>query len=95
MIALYFLFAPRAAEVGGKVRLRRRRLSPFVVPAIGFYDGFLGPGTGSFFALAGVALRGETLLKATAFAKVFNFGSNFGALVLFLSPERSSGPMAR
>ncbi len=54
------------------------------MPAIGFYDGFLGPGTGSFFALAGVALRGEPLLKATVAAKVLNFGSNLGALVLFL-----------
>jgi len=83
-IAVYFLFAPTAAEVGGKVRLSRPVYLASVVPAIGFYDGFLGPGTGSFFALAGVALRGETLLKATAFAKVLNFGSNLGALVLFL-----------
>jgi uncharacterized protein len=83
-IALYFLFAPTAAEVGGEVRLGRAPYLRFIVPAIGFYDGFLGPGTGSFFALSGVALRGEPLLKATAFAKVLNFGSNLGALLLFL-----------
>ncbi len=83
-IAVYFLFAPTAAEVGGKARVSRRAYLACVVPAIGFYDGFFGPGTGSFFALAGVGLRGETLLKATAFAKVLNFGSNLGALVLFL-----------
>ncbi len=83
-IALYFLFAPSAAEIGGRVRLGRGAYLGGVVPAIGFYDGFLGPGTGSFFALSGVALRGETLLKATAFAKVLNFGSNLGALSLFL-----------
>jgi uncharacterized protein len=84
VIALYFLFAPRAAEVGGKERVGAAAYLRFVVPAIGLYDGFLGPGTGSFFALAGVALRGEPLLKATVRAKAFNFGSNFGALVLFL-----------
>lgn len=84
IIALYFLFAPRAAEVGGKARLGSGAYLRFVVPAIGFYDGFLGPGTGSFFALAGVALRGEPLLTATVRAKAFNFGSNFGALLLFL-----------
>ncbi len=83
-IALYFLFAPRAAEVGGEARLSRAAYLRSIVPAIGIYDGFLGPGTGSFFALAGVALRGEPLLKATVAAKVFNFGSNLGALVLFL-----------
>lgn len=87
-IALYFLFAPTAAEVGGEARLGRRAYLRVVVPAIGFYDGFLGPGTGSFFALAGVALRGEPLLKATAFAKVLNFGSNLGALTLFLLAGR-------
>lgn len=84
VIALYFLFAPRAAEVGGAERMSRVAYLRSVVPAIGFYDGFLGPGTGSFFALAGVALRGEPLLRATVRAKAFNFGSNFGALVLFL-----------
>ncbi len=88
-IALYFLFAPTAAQmdgqVGGEARLGRAAYVRFVVPAIGFYDGFLGPGTGSFFALAGVALRGEPLLKATALAKVLNFGSNLGALALFLA----------
>jgi uncharacterized protein len=83
-IALYFLFAPTAADVGGGARLGSTPYFGGVVPAIGLYDGFLGPGTGSFFALAGVALRGEPLLKATAFAKAFNFGSNLGALALFL-----------
>jgi uncharacterized protein len=84
VIAIYFLLAPKAAEVGGRERLGPAAYLRFVVPTIGFYDGFLGPGTGSFFALAGVALRGEPLLKATVRAKAFNFGSNFGALVLFL-----------
>ena len=83
-IALYFLFAPTAAEIGGAARLGPKAYFGAAVPGIGFYDGFLGPGTGSFFALAGVALRGEPLLKATALAKVLNFGSNLGALTLFL-----------
>jgi uncharacterized protein len=84
IIALYFLFGARAAEIGGTERIGPAAYLRSVVPAIGFYDGFLGPGTGSFFALAGVALRGEPLLKATVRAKAFNFGSNFGALMLFL-----------
>lgn len=83
-IALYFLFAPTTAEIGSAARLERTPYFAAVVPAIGFYDGFFGPGTGSFFALAGVAFRGEPLLKATVFAKAFNFGSNLGALTLFL-----------
>jgi len=83
-IAFYFLFAPTAGEVEGSPRLSRAPYLAGVIPAIGLYDGFLGPGTGSFFALAGVALLGQPLLKATAFAKAFNFGSNLGALALFL-----------
>ncbi|MHB8884144.1 MAG: TSUP family transporter [Methylovirgula sp.] len=83
-IALYFLFAPKAGEIAGKARLAPALYRRLVVPAIGFYDGFFGPGTGSFFALAGVALRGETLLRATAFAKVLNFGSNLAAFLIFL-----------
>lgn len=83
-IALYFLFAPRAGEIAGKARLAKAPYLRFILPAIGFYDGFFGPGAGSFYAAAGVAWRGETLLRATAFAKVLNFGSNFGAFLLFL-----------
>jgi uncharacterized membrane protein YfcA len=65
-----------------------RRLSPFVftatmVPLIGFYDGLLGPGTGSFFMLAFVGLAGYGVLKATAHTKLLNFASNLGATLAF------------
>lgn len=51
---------------------------------IGFYDGFFGPGAGSFYALAFVTLSGFSLPKATAHAKVLNFTSNFGGLLFFI-----------
>jgi uncharacterized membrane protein YfcA len=54
-----------------------------VVPLIGFYDGIFGPGTGSFFMLAFVALAGYGLLKATAHTKLLNFASNLGAFAVF------------
>jgi uncharacterized membrane protein YfcA len=50
---------------------------------IGFYDGFFGPGTGSFFALAFVALLGYDLRRATAGTKLLNFASNLAALLVF------------
>ena len=53
------------------------------VPAIGFYDGIFGPGTGSFFMLAFVMLAGHGLLKATAHTKTLNFASNIGAFAIF------------
>ena len=50
---------------------------------IGFYDGFLGPGTGSFLIFA-FLLIGYDFVKAAGSAKLLNFGSNIGALLLFL-----------
>jgi uncharacterized membrane protein YfcA len=43
-----------------------------------------GPGTGSFFALAGVSLRGHGLIDATAVAKTLNFSTNIASLMVFL-----------
>jgi uncharacterized membrane protein YfcA len=53
--------------------------------AIGAYDGFFGPGTGTFLIVAYVGLLGDGLARASASAKVVNFASNFAALVLFAS----------
>ena len=50
---------------------------------IGWYDGFFGPGTGSFLVLAYVRLLGHDFLHASALAKLVNAASNFSALSLF------------
>lgn len=50
---------------------------------IGAYDGFFGPGTGTFLIIAFVALLHFTLQQATANAKVVNFASNLAAMLLF------------
>jgi uncharacterized membrane protein YfcA len=50
---------------------------------IGFYDGFFGPGTGSFLVFAYVSLLGYDFLNASASAKLINVATNFSALVLF------------
>lgn len=52
---------------------------------IGFYDGFLGPGTGSFLVLGFVALLGFEFLEASAYAKVINCVTNVSALYVFIS----------
>ncbi|MFD0388398.1 TSUP family transporter [Tistrella bauzanensis] len=54
-----------------------------VAPAIGFYDGFFGPGTGSFFMLALVALDGRGMRRAVAETKLLNLTSNLSALIVF------------
>jgi uncharacterized membrane protein YfcA len=51
--------------------------------AIGFYDGFFGPGTGSFFVFLLVRGLGYDFLHASASAKVLNSATNFAALALF------------
>ena len=83
-----------AAVVIGSGRLRmqgtpstpRRHLVPWIAGLallMGAYDGFFGPGTGTFIIAAYVALTHVTLARASAEAKVLNFASNLTALVLF------------
>jgi uncharacterized membrane protein YfcA len=50
---------------------------------IGFYDGFFGPGTGSFFVFVLVRWLGYDFLNASVAAKLLNLSSNIAALVLF------------
>ena len=52
---------------------------------IGFYDGFFGPGTGSFFVFLFVRWLGYDFLHASASAKLLNVTSNLAALILFIS----------
>jgi len=51
---------------------------------IGFYDGFIGPGTGIFFVMAFVSLLGFDFLQASANAKMVNLATNVGAISLFV-----------
>ncbi|MCC9146258.1 MULTISPECIES: TSUP family transporter [unclassified Arthrobacter] len=51
---------------------------------IGFYDGLIGPGTGSFLIIAMVTLLGYNFLAASAKAKIVNMATNLGALAFFL-----------
>jgi uncharacterized protein len=64
---------------------RRRGLAALLVVGlgIGFYDGLLGPGTGTFLVIGLVALLHLNMLTASATAKVVNVGTNLGALAVF------------
>jgi hypothetical protein len=55
---------------------------------IGFYDGFIGPGAGSFLVLAFITLMGFDFLKASANAKMVNLATNLGSILFFVSSER-------
>ncbi len=52
--------------------------------AIGFYDGALGPGTGSFFVISLVGLLGYAFLDASARARFANWATNAAALIIFI-----------
>lgn len=51
---------------------------------LGFYDGFIGPGAGSFIMLAFITLLGFDFLKASAHTRMVNLASNVGSLVFFI-----------
>ena len=52
---------------------------------IGFYDGFFGPGTGSFLIMGFVSLLGFDFLEASAYSKVINCITNLSAIIVFIS----------
>lgn len=85
-VGAYVLLRP---ELGETTALRfdgRRHLAAAMAVGfvIGLYDGVLGPGTGSFFVFALVGLMGYDFLQASAKAKLANFATNTGALLLFI-----------
>jgi uncharacterized protein len=82
-VALYFAFAPNLGDMQRRPRMSPGAYASTLAPAIGFYDGVFGPGAGSFYMIALVVLLGLTLIPAMAGARSSNFGSNFGALVVY------------
>lgn len=58
--------------------------TPLICFIMGFYDGFFGPGAGSFLAIGFYLFVKLDLIKATGNAKIFNLASNFGSLIAFM-----------
>jgi uncharacterized membrane protein YfcA len=85
-VAAFVVLRPAFGTVhSGRIASRRRAAVALLVAGvlIGFYDGLLGPGTGTFLIIAFVSLLHMTMLTASATAKVVNVGTNLGALVAF------------
>ena len=83
-LAIYLLVKP---ALGSAQREARMASNPFHLTfglLIGFYDGFFGPGTGTFWAMAYVMFLGYDLTQATAHTKIMNFTSNIISLIVFL-----------
>ena len=73
------LHAPKLSARAG------RAYAVLVGATIGFYDGFFGPGTGSFLIIAFVGLFGFSFLAASASAKAVNVITNGAALAYFVT----------
>lgn len=84
LVAGYFVVTPQVGELRRQQRIGERSFAVAAGGGIGFYDGFLGPGTGTFFAVSFVSLLGYELRRATAAAKLLNVSSNLVALLLFI-----------
>ncbi|MBC7861621.1 MAG: TSUP family transporter [Bacteroidia bacterium] len=88
LVAIYTFFnknfgvSKKAKEISGKKQIILSALTGLI---IGFYDGFFGPGTGSFLVFIYVVLFGFEFLQASAHAKLVNAVTNIAALCLFIS----------
>jgi uncharacterized membrane protein YfcA len=84
LVAVYFLMAPRLSDEDRHARLGWETFVPVMGMVVGFYDGLLGPGTGSFLTMGFVALFGLGVTRAAGNTKILNLASNLGALTLFI-----------
>jgi len=85
-VAIYTFLKKDFGTHAEKGHGRRRQLfySVIISIVIGFYDGFIGPGAGSFLVLAFTSWLGYEFLKASAHAKFINLATNFGSIVFFV-----------
>lgn len=84
LLALYVWFSPRMSDCDTEPRCSERQFDVGIGGGIGFYGGFLGPGMGSFFAVAYSSLRGYNLKRATAHTKPLVLITNTTSMVMFM-----------
>ena len=84
VVAIFVWLRPQLGEKDIHPRISRVKFDFIFALGIGFYDGLLGPGTGTFLALAYMLGLGFNLAKATASAKALNCASNLASLAVFL-----------
>lgn len=82
-IAVLMLVSPDLGTAVERARMSRGAFYVVFGLLLGFYDGFFGPGVGSFWAIALVLGLGFDLRKATGYTKVMNFTSNIVSFVVF------------
>lgn len=93
-VSIYFLLAPKLSDEDRTARLSFKIFVPVFGAVIGFYDGVFGPGTGSFFTVAFIAVFGLGVTRAAAHTKVLNLVSNCAALTFFIPSGHVVWPVA-
>jgi hypothetical protein len=88
LIALYLLLAKNFGEGNGEEKMPAKKFNASFISGIGFYDGFFGPGTGTFFTLSYCKMRALDLIQATAHAKLMNFTTNIISLLVFMISDQ-------
>lgn len=93
-VAIYVLLSPGLGKTASRARLGLSAFACLVGGTLGFYDGFFGPGAGTFWTMACISLLGLELTRATAFTKVVNLTSNMASLLVFVISGRVHYPIA-
>ncbi|MCP4116652.1 MAG: TSUP family transporter [Desulfobacteraceae bacterium] len=83
-VFLYTLFSRNLGTSTTRPKLPRNLFFMIFGLGLGFYDGFFGPGTGSFWTAAFIAVMGFTMTRAAGFTRIMNFVSNIVALTMFI-----------
>ena len=83
IIAFYLLVSKNFGKVADEPKMRETTFNSSFVLAVGTYDGFFGPGTGTFFTLSYCKMRAMNLIQATAHGKLLNFVTNIISLLIF------------
>lgn len=84
-VCVFFLVRPEFGssemrEIPLRTRVRR---ATCLAACIGMYDGFFGPGTGTWLIVGGVTILGLNFIRASAFAKIINLATNLAAFTTF------------
>lgn len=87
-IAVYLVLAKDMGKLSASPKLDEKSFNASFITGIGFYDGFFGPGTGTFFTLSYCKMRALSLIQATAHAKLMNFTTNIISLFIFIISDQ-------
>jgi uncharacterized membrane protein YfcA len=84
VMALYVLLRPALSDVARRPRMRLATFAVALVLPISAYDGFFGPGAGSFSLLGCVMLLGMSAVRSVGLSRAINLASGLGSLLIFI-----------